>query len=311
MVHDQEMLVESMRRFAVLDAPSILGLRPTGVELLPEAMKAAGLQDALEAVYAGRVEPPVYDPRRDPETRLLNPIGLQTYALQLAEAVSGVLQEGKIPIVLGGDCSNLIGCTLALRRLGTYGLFFIDGHADFYQPEVEPKGEVASMELAIVSGRGPEILTNLDSLQPLVRDEDIVAFAYRDRSEQWDNGSQDIGATSIHARSLEWVRTMSVAEAARQALSTLRLDRLDGLWIHLDADVLDDAIMPAVDYRLPGGLSWDELSSLLRVLMETDSVVGMNIGIFNPSLDKDGSVAGRFVTAIAAGLMPGTEHGTR
>jgi arginase len=293
-----------MSRFVILDAPSILGLRPTGVELLPEAMKAAGLHAGLAAGYAGRVEPPPYDPWRDPETLLLNPTGLRGYALLLAEAVSGLLREGKVPVVVGGDCSNVIGCAVALRRAGRYGLFFIDGHADFYQPEAEPNGEVASMDLAIVSGRGPRVLTEIDGPGPLVRDEDIVAFAYRDAADQREHGSQDIGATSIHTFTLEQVRAVGVDEAAAQALAALRLERLDGLWIHLDADVLDDAIMPAVDYRMPGGLGWDELSALLRVLTRSGAVVGMNIGIFNPSLDGSGSIARRFAECLVAGMMP-------
>lgn len=293
-----------MTRFVIIDAPSVLGLKPSGVELLPEAMKAAGLHGALDAGYAGRVEPPPYEPKRDSETLLLNPKGLRTYARPLAEAVSGLLQGGKVPVVLGGDCSNLIGCTLALRRMGRYGLFFIDGHTDFYQPEAEPNGEVASMDLAIVSGRGPQVLSDIDGLGPLMRDEDIVAFAYRDTEEQKEYGSQDICSTPIHAFALERVRTIGVAEAAEQALRELRLGRLEGLWVHLDADVLDDAIMPAVDYRMPGGLEWDELSTLLQILKESGAFVGINIGIFNPRLDESGSLARRFVACLAAGLMP-------
>jgi arginase len=266
-------------------------------------MKAAGLHEALDAVYGGRVEPPPYDPRRDPKTRLLNPGGLRTYAELLAQAVSGSLQEGKLPVVLGGDCSNLIGCALGLRRLGRYGLFFIDGHTDFYQPEAEPSGEAASMELAIVCGRGPAVLADIDGLRPLVRDEDIVAFGHRDAAEQTKYGGQDIGSTSIHKFSLERVREAGVSAAVEQALRALRLDRLEGLWIHLDADVLDDAIMPAVDYRMPGGLNWDELGELLRVLMRSGLVVGINIGIFNPRLDESGSIARRFAACLAAGLV--------
>jgi arginase len=293
-----------MSRFVIIDAPSVLGLRPTGIELLPDAMRAAGLHSALAAGYAGRVEPPPYEAGRDPETLLLNPNGLRTYARLLAEAMSGMLQDGRVPVVLGGDCSNLIGCALALRRLGRYGLFFIDGHADFYQPEAEPNGEVSSMELAIVSGRGPRVLADIDSLGPLFRDEDIVAFAYRDIAEQRDQGSQDIRSTSIHTFTLEQVRAVGVAEAAAQAIKALWFDQLEGLWIHLDADVLDDAIMPAVDYRMPGGLGWDELSTLLRVLMKSGAVAGINIGIFNPRLDACGSVARSFAACLAAGLMP-------
>jgi arginase len=121
-----------MPHFAVIDVPSILGLRPTGVERLPGAIKAAGLLAGLKAEYAGRVEQLTYNPQRDPETLILNPDALRVYSLRLAAAVAGVLQQGKFPLVLGGDCSNIIGIMLALRRVGRYGLFFIDGHADFY-----------------------------------------------------------------------------------------------------------------------------------------------------------------------------------
>lgn len=194
-----------MPRFAIIDAPSVLGLKPTGVEQLPEALKAAGLHTGLNAEYAGLVTPPTYDSKRDPETLLLNPAGLRKYAQQLAEAVTRVLQQGQFPVVLGGDCSNLIGCTLALRRLGRYGLVFIDGHADFYQPEAEPNGEVASMDLAIVSGRGPDVLIDIDGLKPLMRDEDIVLFGYRDAEQQREYGCQDVRMTAINVFDLDRV----------------------------------------------------------------------------------------------------------
>ena len=71
-------------------------------------------------------------------------------------------------------------CCLAARRRGRSGLLFLDGHADFFQPSAEPKGEVASMELAIAVGRGPAVLADLEGRRPLVREEDVVAFGYRD-----------------------------------------------------------------------------------------------------------------------------------
>jgi arginase len=291
-----------MPHFAVIVAPSILGLRPTGVERLPEALEAAGLRSALHAEYAGRVEPMPYDPRRDPETQILNPGALREFSLRLADAVAAVLQRGRFPIVLGGDCSNLIGCALALRRRGRNGLFFIDGHADFYQPEAEPSGEVASMDLAIVSGRGPAVLTDIAGLRPLVGEEDIVAFGFRDVAQQREYGSQDIRDTAIHLFELADVRQLTAPVAAEHGVDLLRRQGVERFWIHVDADVLDDAVMPAVDYRLPGGLSWDELSAVLRVLMRTGQAVGVNIGIFNPALDGDGSIARRLVACLTAGL---------
>jgi arginase len=291
-----------MPQFAVVEAPSILGLSPSGVETLSEALKNAGLIQGLQAEYAGRVDVPAYQSTRDKTTLLLNPHSIKAFSLRLAEKVAEVRSKGQFPVVLGGDCSILIGCMLALRRLGQYGLFFIDGHADFYQPEAEPSGEVASMELALVSGRGPDVLADLDGLKPLVQDEDIVAFGYRDTAEQGAHGSQDIRETAIHTFDLAQVRALGSATAAQQALERLQKNQLDGFWIHLDADVLDDGLMPAVDYRLPGGLQWDELSALLRILMASGQAVGITITIFNPRLDPDGSIAHTFTRSIVAGL---------
>jgi arginase len=290
-------------RFTVVHAPSILGLKPSGVERLGEVLEAAGLVTRLGAEHAGRVEPPPYDPRRDRETGILNPAGLEEYSRRLADTVMRELQRDRFPIVLGGDCSNLIGCALALRRLGRFGVFFLDGHADFYQPDAEPSGEVASMDLALVSGHGPGVLADLEGRRPLVREQDIVAFGYRDAEQQLEYGSQDIRTTAIHVFPFDEVRRATVAAAAREAAKILRDSDVEGVWIHLDADVLDDRVMPAVDYRLPGGLSWEELSATLRAAMGTGKAVGLNVGIFNPALDPDGTIARRLVDCLVEGLM--------
>jgi arginase len=291
-------------QFTIIDAPSILGLQPTGVQCLPEALKAAGLMNKLGAEYGGQVCPLGYSPERDKSTLLLNADSIRTFSLQLADAVTLVLRKKQFPLVLGGDCSILLGNLLALRRLGRYGLFFIDGHADFYQPLASPTGEVADMDLAIVSGRGPDILTNIDGLKPLVQDQDIVVFGYRDAEQSASYGSQDVRDTNMHVFDLQFVRkTGTITAASSQALEKLVNDELGGFWIHLDADVLDDLIMPAVDYRLGGGgLAFSELTELLKTLVDSGRAVGMDITIFNPRLDVDGSITQRFVLSLVRGL---------
>ncbi|HEX5891597.1 MAG TPA: arginase family protein [Nitrososphaeraceae archaeon] len=290
-------------RFTIIDAPSILGLRPTGVEYLPEALKAAGLMERLNADYAGRVSPLPYNSERDKVTLLLNPDSIKRFSVQLADRVSSVIRSRRYPIVLGGDCSILIGNLLALRRLGRYGLFFIDGHADFYQPEASLTGEVADMDLAIVSGRGPDVLTNIDGLKPLVCDQDIILFGYRDREQAASFGSQDVRNTNIYSFDLTYVKELGITTAASEAVKNLWNDELCGFWIHIDADVLDDSIMPAVDYRLNGGLSFYELSELLKIIVASGRSVGMDITIFNPNLDPDGLIAHRFVSSLLKGIL--------
>jgi arginase len=285
-------------RYAIIEAPSVLGLFPRGVERLPDALLDAGLAGALDARRAGRVVPPAYDARRDAATGLLNPIGLRDYAHQLCDATGDVLDGGEVPVVLGGDCSILLGNLLALNRRGRFGLLFLDGHADFYQPEAEPNGEAASMDLALATGRGPRVLADLDGRGPLVGDEDVVVFGRRDAEEAEAAGSRRIEDTAITVLDLASVRERGAARAASDALERLGRPDLDGFWIHVDCDVLDDAVMPAVDYRLPGGLSWDELETVLTAAIATGRAVGLELTIFNPALDTDGVIIRTLVARL-------------
>jgi arginase len=291
-------------RFAIIDAPSVLGLSPTGVEGLPEALKKAGLLKQLKAEYIGAIQSRIpYSSERDQRTMLLNAKAIREYSQSLANVVSNVIAEKKFPIVLGGDCSVLIGTLLALRRKGRYGLFFIDGHSDFYQPQASHTGEVADMELAIVSGRGPDILTNIDNLRPLVRDTDVVVFGYRDSKQAAIDRSQNVKDTEMHVFDLLTVKELNIHSATSMAIERLLSNQLDGFWIHLDVDVLEDSIMPAVDYRQSDGIGFSDLSQLLRILLASKNVVGMTITIFNPRLDFGGSIARKLVSSIVNGLL--------
>ncbi|HEX5543340.1 MAG TPA: arginase family protein [Micromonospora sp.] len=306
-----------MRELTILQAPSVLGLRPSGVEEMPAALLDAGLADLPGAVIGGRVEPPIYDPRRDADTGVLNPGGIARYTATLADAVGAVLARGSFPVVLGGDCSILLGNLLALRRRGRYGLLFIDGHTDFYQPAAEPNGEAASMNLALATGRGPRMLTDIEGRRPLVRDEDVVAFGFRDAEESAQAGMQALPAR-LHVIDLDGVREAGAASAARQAIDWLAGDERSGYWVHLDVDVLDDAVMPAVDYRLPGGMTWDEVETVLCTAMSSGRVVGLDVTIFNPRRDPDGRIAARLteclrrgLSALADPIWAGTDCGVR
>jgi arginase len=215
--------------------------------------------------------------------------------LDLAELVGAVVQEGKFPFVLGGDCSILIGNMLALRRRGRFGLVFIDGHLDFRHPgNSELVGAAAGADLALVSGRGPDRLANIDGLGPLVRDDDIVALGEREDYPEW----RDIHETDITVWDLWKMRSLGVNRVALKTLEKMESSGVEGFWVHLDADVLDDAIMPAVDSRQPDGLSYTELIEFLRPLLGSPLATGMQVTIFDPALDRDGKIAAKFTDAL-------------
>ena len=291
------------RRHAIIEAPSILGLKPTGVEQLPQALLRHGLAQQLEARLAAQLTTPPYDPEIDAETRTLNAQAIARWSPRLADAVEDVLGRDEFPVILGGDCSILLGSVLALRRRGRYGLLFVDGHADFYQPEANPNGEAASMDLAFATGHGPALLTDLEGRAPLVRQEDAVAFAFRDMEEQATYGSQPL-PDALKAFDLPTVRRMGAIAAATAAVEHLARPELDGFFIHVDADCLDDAVMPAVDYRIPDGLTPEELSSTLKIALASGRAVGIEVTIYNPRLDKTGD-AGRVLALTLVNALSG------
>ncbi|MBR0902735.1 arginase family protein [Bradyrhizobium liaoningense] len=287
--------------YAIIEAPSTLGLATDGVERLPERLLNLGLAERIGARRAGRLVVPPKNPVPDPGTGTLNAAAIAAWSPKLADAVEAVLDAGEFPVVLGGDCTIVLGSMLALRRRGRYGLFFIDGHADFFQPEAEPNGEGASMDLAFVTGFGPSLLADIEGRGPLVRPEDVVAFAYRDHRDQQEYGSQLL-PEALKALDFPAVRAIGIEATAREAVDHLTRAELDGFFIHLDVDCLDDVIMPAVDFRVPGGLSWDELSMALRLALGSGKAVGLEITIYNPRLDENGSAGRGLVDVLTAAL---------
>jgi arginase len=289
------------RSIIVVDAPMNLGLSPPGpgrepgVCALASALRANGILSRLGAMDGGAVASPLYTPKIDPSTGVLGGEALRSFSMDLAERVGAVVQEGKFPFVLGGDCSILLGNMLALRRRGRFGLVFIDGHLDFRHPgNSELVGAAAGADLALVSGRGPDRLANIEGLGPLVRDDDTVALGEREDYPEW----RDIHDTDITVWDLWKMRSLGVNRVALKTLEKMEASGVEGFWVHLDADVLDDAIMPAVDSRQPDGLGYAELIELLRPLLGSSLVAGMQVTIFDPELDRDGKIAAKFTDAL-------------
>ena len=127
-----------------------------------------------------------------------------------------------------------------------------------------------------------------------MRDEDVVALGER----EGDPRTADILRTGITVWDLAAVRSMGPAEAAARAVGRLGENGVDWFWVHLDADVLDDAVMPAVDSPQPGGLGWAELIGALRVLLGSGLAAGMDVTIYDPDLDPTGEISEGLVSTL-------------
>lgn len=289
------------KNVALLDAPTNLGLRPPeagavpGCYKLPWALRDQGLLDALTAQDAGAVVPPRYRAEWQPSDGDRNGSAIASYAVMLADRVSGLLDHQRFPVVLGGDCSVLIGNMLALKRRGRFGLAFFDAHSDFRHPgNAEAIGAAAGEDLAIVTGRGDERLIDLQNTGPYVRDQDIHLVGVRAKDEHLD----EVRAKGMRVTSSDRLELASPETVASEALRTVTRST-DGFWIHLDMDVVDAGEMPAVDCPEPNGPSLQTISDILRHLVASPDCVGMEVTIFDPDLDESGVLARRVVDALA------------
>lgn len=285
----------------IISAPSILGLKPNGVEHLAASLLAAGLAEQVKSGHHVIHVPTLntlYNHQRDLETSCLNTIPIRNFSITLGKIVLNSINKQRFALVLGGDCSILIGVMQALKAKGLYGLIFIDAHADFYEPEKSITGEVADMDLAIVTGRGPELLININDQCPYVKDEHVVHIGQRDWEETKKFGSQDILETSIPCFDLGFIEKNGIQHATNKVIQRIKNLPIEGCWIHFDTDVLADEINPAVEYRLPGGLQFEQVEYCLRSLLLTGKIIGMSVTIFNPTFDGGGNIANNIVQSM-------------
>ncbi|GAA5182297.1 arginase family protein [Rugosimonospora acidiphila] len=300
-----------VRRIAVLDAPSNLGLRPPTVSSVPGCAKAPGaLRDQellarLGARDAGCLTPPRYDPGDwRPGDGVSQAEAVAWYSRRLSRRIEVIVDRGEFPLILGGDCSIMLGAALTLRRMSDrdglpYGLVYVDGHSDFRHPgNASYVGAAAGEDVALATGRGQPDLTDIDGLRPYLRDENVVLLGIRSQDEY----RLDLRAAGVAHRSVPQLRGDGAGRTAQWARE--QLAGCIGYWLHVDVDVLDPAVMPAVDAPDDGGIAYAELELLISGLVDTPDCLGMELTVFDPDYDPDGTYARELVASLVTGLAP-------
>jgi arginase len=295
------------RNLTILEAPCNLGLiepapgKEPGVSKLPGWLKTHGLYKKLSAGEIIEVKSPPYSMDYDKAAGVRNADAIALYSKQLSFAITEVIQSGRFPFVVGGDCSILIGCTHALKTMGNYGLFYIDGHTDFVLPGSSLTKGAAGMDLAIVTGYGHDKLTNIDGLKPYISEELSLAFGNRELEAGYVSF---IEKSSVGYFDLNRVRKVGIETVVENFLQMIKKKKADGFWIHFDVDVLDDAVMPCVDSRQPGGLNYGELKRVLQPLLFSGLATGLNLTILDPDLDPEAVYTKRFIDKISRIINP-------
>ncbi|MGW0962621.1 arginase family protein [Streptomyces gelaticus] len=289
----------------LIAAPWNLGLRPPapgrepGTWRAPQALLSAGLEARLRPDRVVELDRPPYAFDAQPATRIRNGVTIREQTLRLGDAVQAALAASRFAVVLGGDCSIVLGCLLGARRDGRCGLVHLDGHSDFRHPgnydAGSSLGSAAGMDLALATGRGELLLTHWPAVgRPLVADEDVIQIGDREDEE----------TPPVTRFTAQEIQQLGVADLGERVISRLEQRRLDRVWLHLDLDVLDEHVLPAVDSPGRPGLDFPQLAELVATLVGTGRVVGLDLAIYDPERDPDGVYAAPIVDCLAAALTP-------
>ncbi len=290
---------------ALVSAPTNLGLRPPepgavpGAAKAPEALREAGLYRRfaeLGATDAGVVLPGRYvddDATRAPGV-VRNERAMIDHARRLADRIDAVLAAGGAPLVVGGDCSVLLGAGLSMKRRGGAGLVHVDGHTDFRNPgNSDECASVAGEDLAAAVGLHWPAVADIDGAGPYFDPARTGHVGCRADDAELAEVRSALGAVVPAA---EWrdLGSAAVIHAMQTTADTA------GYWLQVDVDVLDPSVMPAVDSPDPGGCTPEELIELLRGL--APRAVGASITVYDPDLDPDGTHARLLTDILTAGL---------
>ncbi|MFN8254105.1 MAG: arginase family protein [Bacteroidales bacterium] len=272
---------------SVLGIPTDCSGRFTGVERMPGALRKAGLVEKLEVRDSGNLALKIDDPLRDKQTGIIGFKQVCKVSNTICFELTNLINQGEIPLLLGGCCTLLIGVAAALNEsVEDFGLVFVDGHLDFYDGKSSPTGEAADMDLAILTGIGPRGLIDITGKVPLVRPDNIVVAGFRDAEQSMADGAADPAVVfpGMKLYNAETLKKKGTGETSLEIKKQFENKSLK-YWLHLDLDVLDEKVMPAVDYRMPGGLSWEDLRTLIQPIVRSPLLLGLDVTIFNPTLD--------------------------
>ena len=195
--------------------------------------------------------------------------------------------------VVGGECSEVVGSMAGFaegfgRRAG---MLWMDSHGDFNTPETSPSGYIGGMCLAMACGRTPGLDLPFGTSGPPLADERLVHVGSRALDPQ-----EVVAFNSSPAKlfTTQQVRKNGVADVAEEAARHLD-NRSDWIACHLDVDVVDPRYISAVNYPAPGGLTLDECSTIVRILLRTGKLRVLEISAYDASMDRGRSSAKKIV----------------
>lgn len=283
------------RPVSLIGAPTDIGAGHRGASMGPEALRVANLVGALtgrglDVIDRGNLSGPL--------NPWLPPVDGHRHLEEVAEwnravmhAVVTELDQGRLPILLGGDHCLAIGSIAAVaqhcRAAGkTLRVIWLDAHADYNTSDLTPSGNVHGMPVACLCGHGPAILTGIAGELPVV---DAGVFRQIGIRSVDPGEKQLVHEAGIDIYDMRYIDEHGMRRAMTEALADM--DEDTHLHVSFDVDFLDPTIAPGVGTTVKGGPTYREAQLVMELIADTGRLGSLDIVELNPAFDKRNKTA--------------------
>ena len=295
------------RTVALIGAPTDIGAGHRGGSMGPEALRVAGIEQALrglghKVVDCGNVAGP-QNPWTEAVGGYRHLSEVTAWCQAAHDAVYVALEAGELPVLLGGDHCLAIGSIAAVARhcrkaKKPLTVLWLDAHADYNTPETTPSGNIHGMPVAVLCGLGPEVLTGLSGQVPAVPSAQIVQVGIRSVDPVEKRMVLDSELEVFDMRRVDEIGMRSTIEAALEHA----VRRGGHLHVSFDVDFLDPEIAPGVGTTISGGPNYREAQLLMEMIHDCGLMASLDIVELNPAFDCENKTA-RLVVELAESLF--------
>jgi arginase len=285
----------STARISLIGAPTDIGAGHRGASMGPEALRVAGLGEALRArgidvADRGNLAGPV-NPWEPPTNGYRHLPQVIEWTRAVMDAVARELDDGRLPVMLGGDHCLAIGSITAIanhcrRTRKKLRILWLDAHADFNTSAITPSGNIHGMPVACLCGNGPRELTGIGGSAPAIAPSMISQIGIRSVDAGEKKLVHDMG---LDIYDMRYIDEMGMKRVMEEALGGIDADT--HLHVSFDVDFLDPAIAPAVGTTVPGGPNYREAQLCMEMIADTGRLGSLDIVELNPAFDEHNRTA--------------------
>jgi len=273
----------------LIGAPTDIGAGSRGASMGPEALRVAGIREALhgrglEVVDTGNLAGPT-NPWLPPDEGYRHLDEVIAWNKAVHEAMYQSLAAGHLPILLGGDHCLGIGSISAVARHcrdtgKTLRVLWLDAHTDFNTNDLTPTGNVHGMPVAVLCGHGPAELTSIGGTTPAMSPKAIRQIGIRSVDE---GEKRFVRQEGLEVFDMRYIDEMGMRHTMEKALSGM--DAHTHLHVSFDVDFLDPSIAPGVDTAIKGGPTYREAQLCMEMIADTGLLGSLDVMELNPALD--------------------------